>query len=273
MDLKQVALNNFTFGGDKLVIIAGPCAIESLDNLMETAEGLKKITSELDIPFIFKASYDKANRTSLDSFRGPGMERGLEMLAQVKKEFNVPILTDIHNPQDAAPVAEVADILQIPAFLSRQTDILVEAAKTGKIVNIKKGQFLSPEQVQLSAQKVSRSGNDNILITERGTTFGYGNLVVDMRAIHIIQGFGYPVVFDATHSVQLPGGAGKSSSGKREFVSTLSNAAIGAGASALFFEVHPDPDNALCDGPNMIKLTNAKDIFAKNKELFEALRK
>lgn len=272
MDLKQVALENFSFGGDKLVIIAGPCAIESKDNLFETAEGLKKITSELDIPFVFKSSYDKGNRTSLDSYRGPGLEKGLELLAEVKKEFNVPILTDIHTPQEAKAVGEVVDIIQIPAFLSRQTDILVEAAKTEKIVNIKKGQFLAPAQVKLSAQKVSKSGNDKILITERGTTFGYGNLVVDMRSIHIIQELGYPVVFDATHSVQLPGGAGTSSSGNREFVPTLANAAIGAGASSLFFEVHPDPDNALCDGPNMIKLSDAKKVFAKNKELFEALR-
>jgi len=272
MDLKQVALNNFSFGGDELVIIAGPCAIESRDILFQTAEGLKKITDELNIPFVFKSSFDKANRTSIESFRGPGLEKGLELLAEVKKEFNVPILTDIHTPEQAKVVGEVVDIIQIPAFLSRQTDILVEAAKTNKIINIKKGQFLAPKQIELSALKVAKSGNDQILITERGTTFGYGNLVVDMRAIHIIQEMGYPVVFDATHSVQLPGGAGTASSGDRTFVPTLANAAVAAGASALFYEVHPDPDNALCDGPNMIALSDAKKIFAKNKQLFEALR-
>lgn len=273
MELKKVKLNNFEFGGGKLVIIAGPCAIESRDIVMQTAESLKKLTQELDIPFVFKASYDKANRTSIESFRGPGVQKGLEILSEVKKEFDVPVLTDVHTPQDCASVGEVVDIIQIPAFLSRQTDILVESAKTGKIVNIKKGQFLSPEQVFLSAQKVIKSGNQNVLITERGTTFGYGNLVVDMRSIYIVQQQGYPVVFDATHSVQLPGGGGTCSSGDRRFVEPLSNAAVAAGAGALFFEVHPDPDNALCDGPNMIPLFDAKRIFAKNKDIFEALKK
>jgi 2-dehydro-3-deoxyphosphooctonate aldolase (KDO 8-P synthase) len=273
MELKKVKLNNFEFGGDKLAIIAGPCAIESRDVVFQTAEKLKEITQELDIPFVFKASYDKANRTSIESFRGPGMEKGLEILAEVKKEFDVPILTDIHTPYDAAPVGEVVDVLQIPAFLSRQTDILVEAAKTGKIVNIKKGQFLSPDQVFLSAQKVIKSGNSQVLITERGSSFGYGNLVVDMRSIYITQQEGYPVVFDATHSVQLPGGGGTCSSGDRRFVEPLSNAAVAAGAGSLFFEVHPNPDKALCDGPNMISLSDAKRIFAKNKDIFEALRK
>lgn len=273
MELKKVKLNNFEFGGDKLVIIAGPCAIESRDVVFKTAEGLKEITTELGIPFVFKASYDKANRTSIESFRGPGLEEGLKILQEVKEQFEVPILTDIHTPSEAKPVGEVVDIIQIPAFLSRQTDILVEAAKTDKIVNIKKGQFLSPEQVFLSAQKVAKSGNDKILITERGSSFGYGNLVVDMRSIYLVQQAGYPVVFDATHSVQLPGGGGTCSSGDRRFVEPLSNAAIAASASSLFFEVHPDPDKALCDGPNMIRLADAKRIFAKNQDIFEALRK
>jgi len=273
MELKKVKLNNFEFGGDKMVIIAGPCAIESRDIVFQTAEELKKITSELNIPFVFKASYDKANRTSIDSFRGPGIEKGLEILQEIKKEFDLPILTDVHTPQEVSLVGEVVDIIQIPAFLSRQTDILVEAAMTNRIVNIKKGQFLSPEQVILSAQKVEKSGNSKILITERGSSFGYGNLVVDMRSIYLLQQEGYPVIFDATHSVQLPGGGGTCSSGDRRFVEPLSNAAIAAGASALFFEIHPDPDKALCDGPNMIKLDNAKKLFAKNKDIFEALRK
>lgn len=273
MELKKVKLNNFEFGGDKLVIIAGPCAIENRDTVFKTAEGLKKITSELGLPFIFKASYDKANRTSIESFRGPGLEAGLKILTEVKEQLEVPILTDIHTPFEAKPVGEAVDIIQIPAFLSRQTDILVEAAKTGKIVNIKKGQFLSPEQVFLSAQKVAKSGNDKILITERGSSFGYGNLVVDMRSIYLIQQEGYPVVFDATHSVQLPGGGGTCSSGDRRFVEPLANAAVAAGAGTLFFEVHPDPDSALCDGANMIKLSDAKRIFAKNKDIFEALKK
>lgn len=273
MELKKVKLKDFEFGGDKMVIIAGPCAIESRDIVFQTAEELKKITAELGIPFVFKASYDKANRTSIDSFRGPGLEKGLEILQEVKKEFDVPVLTDVHTPQEVRTVGEVVDIIQIPAFLSRQTDILVEAAMTNRIVNIKKGQFLSPEQTLLSAQKVEKSGNDKILITERGSSFGYGNLVVDMRSIYLLQQEGYPVVFDATHSVQLPGGGGTCSSGDRRFVEPLSNAAVAAGASALFFEIHPDPDKALCDGPNMIKLSNAKKLFAKNKDIFVALRK
>lgn len=273
MELKKVKLNNIEFGGDKLVIIAGPCAIESRDIVFQTVEELKNITAKLGIPFVFKASYDKANRTSIDSFRGPGLEKGLEILQEVKKEFDVPVLTDIHSPSEASSVGEVVDIIQIPAFLSRQTDILVEAAKTGKIVNIKKGQFLSPEQVILSAEKVGKSGNSQILITERGSSFGYGNLVVDMRSIYLVQQMGYPVVFDATHSVQLPGGGGTCSSGDRRFVEPLANAAVAAGASSLFFEVHPNPDEALCDGPNMIKLSDAERIFAKNQDIFEALRK
>ena len=217
-NLKKVKLGNIEFGGNKLVIIAGPCAIENEYILFKTAEKLKFITQKLGIDYIFKASYDKANRTSLDSYRGIGMEQGLELLSKVKQEFNIPILTDVHLPADAKTVAEVVDIIQIPAFLSRQTDLLVEAAKTGKIVNIKKGQFLSPQQIILSAQKVEKSGNPNVIITERGDSFGYNNLVVDMRVFPIVHSFGYPIIFDATHSVQLPGGAGACSSGQREFV-------------------------------------------------------
>ncbi len=223
-------LNNFEIGKDKLTIFAGPCAIESKDVVFKVAEKLKKVCAELDINYVFKASYDKANRSSIKSFRGPGLDEGLKVLAAVKKEFNLPIVTDIHKEEEAKPAAEVADVLQIPAFLCRQTDLLVAAAKTGKIVNIKKGQFLSPSQMKSIAQKVIDSGNDKILITERGTTFGYNNLVSDMRSIKIIQDMGYPVVFDATHSVQLPGGAGDSSGGERQFAPLLAKSAVAAGA-------------------------------------------
>ena len=267
--IKPVKLNNFEIGKDKLTILAGPCAIENKDILFTVAEALKKLTQELDINYIFKSSFDKANRSSIKSFRGPGLEKGLEMLAEVKKEFNLPIVTDIHLPEQAEPVAEVADILQIPAFLCRQTDLLVAAAKTGKIVNIKKGQFLAPAQMKPLAQKVIDSGNDKVLFTDRGTSFGYNNLVVDMRGIPIMQEMGIPVVFDATHSVQLPGGCGDCSSGERRYVSTLAKAAIAAGAKALFFEVHPDPDKALCDGPNMLSVDMAKDIFKICNEIFK----
>lgn len=272
MDMKRIKLRNFEIGGDKLTIMAGPCAIESQDILNRTAEKLKEITENLGINYIFKSSFDKANRSSITSFRGPGLEKGLEMLAKVKSEFDLPIVTDIHNPNQAAVVAEVADVLQIPAFLCRQTDLLVAAAKTGKIVNIKKGQFLAPEQMLPLIKKVEDSGNSNILVTDRGTSFGYNNLVVDFRGIQIMQQFNYPVVFDATHSVQLPGANGTSSGGDRRFVPLLAKSAMAAGANALFFEVHPDPDCAKCDGPNMIPLDKAETLFRHCKEIFELVR-
>lgn len=272
MDMKRIKLRNFEIGGDKLTIMAGPCAIESQDILNRTAEKLKEITEKLGINYIFKSSFDKANRSSITSFRGPGLEKGLEMLAKVKSEFDLPIVTDIHNPNQAAIVADVADVLQIPAFLCRQTDLLVAAAKTGKIVNIKKGQFLAPEQMLPLIKKVEDSGNSNILVTDRGTSFGYNNLVVDFRGIQIMQQFNYPVVFDATHSVQLPGANGTSSGGDRRFVPLLAKSAMAAGANALFFEVHPDPDCAKCDGPNMIPLDKAETLFRHCKEIFELVR-
>lgn len=272
MDMKRIKLRNFEIGGDKLTIMAGPCAIESQDILNRTAEKLKEITEKLGINYIFKSSFDKANRSSITSFRGPGLEKGLEMLAKVKSEFDLPIVTDIHNPDQAAIVAEVADVLQIPAFLCRQTDMLVAAAKTGKIINIKKGQFLAPEQMLPLIKKVEDSGNSNILVTDRGTSFGYNNLVVDFRGIQIMQQFNYPVVFDATHSVQLPGANGTSSGGDRRFVPLLAKSAMAAGANALFFEVHPDPDCAKCDGPNMIPLDKAETLFRHCKEIFELIR-
>lgn len=271
--IKKLKLKDFEIGGDKLTILAGPCAAESMEILEETAQGLKEITSRLGINFVFKSSFDKANRSSINSYRGPGLKKGLEMLNTIKAKYDVPIVTDIHTPDQAEPVAEVADILQIPAFLCRQTDLLVAAAKTGKIVNIKKGQFLAPEQMGPLVKKVEDSGNNNILLTDRGTSFGYNNLVVDFRAIPIMQEFGYPVVFDATHSVQLPGANGTSSGGDRRFVPPLAKAAMAAGANVLFFEVHPDPDKALCDGANMIALKNAEELFKHCKDIFEIVRK
>lgn len=267
--IKKIQLRDFEIGGDKLTILAGPCVIETQSILERTAEELKKITQKLDINFVFKASFDKANRSSLGSYRGPGIEKGLEMLAKIKKDFDVPIVTDIHTPEQAAIAAEIADILQIPAFLCRQTDLLIAAAKTKKIVNIKKGQFLAPEQMESLIKKVEDSGNSNITITERGTTFGYNNLVSDFRAIPIMQEFDYPVIFDATHSVQLPGAMGECSGGDRRFVSVLAKSAVAAGANGLFFEVHPNPDKALCDGPNMLALDDVEDLFKVCKEIFE----
>lgn len=274
MEVKNtIKLRDMVIGKDKLTLLAGPCAIESKDILFKTAEKLKEITSRLGINYIFKSSFDKANRSSLSSYRGLGVEKGIELLKNVKKEFDLPIVTDIHESNQAKMVAEVADIIQIPAFLCRQTDLLVAAAKTGKIVNIKKGQFLSPYQMKPLIKKVEDSGNDNILLTDRGVTFGYNNLVSDMRAIVIMQELGYPVIFDATHSVQLPGGMGDSSGGERKFVPVLANSAIAAGAKGLFFEVHPDPDNALCDGANMLALSDVEAVLKQCLDIFEIINK
>lgn len=272
MSIERIKLRDFEIGGDKLTILAGPCAIESQEILNETAQGLKEITKELDINFIFKSSFDKANRSSLSSYRGPGMKKGLEMLREVKEKYDLPIVTDIHNPDQAFEVAKVADIIQIPAFLCRQTDLLVAAGKTNKIINIKKGQFLAPEQMKSLIKKVEDSGNKNIMVTDRGTTFGYNNLVVDFRGIPIMKEFGYPVVFDATHSVQLPGANGTSSGGDRKFVPTLAKSAMAAGADVLFFEIHPNPDKALCDGANMVALKDAKQLFEICNKIFKLVR-
>lgn len=272
--LNSTELYNLLKDGNNLVLLAGPCVIEENETVLyKTAEKLKKITGKLGIPYVFKASYDKANRTSLDSYRGVGIERGLKVLEKIKKEFDLPIVTDIHLPEEAAVVAEVVDILQIPAFLCRQTDMLVAAADTGKIINIKKGQFLAPNQIKNSAEKVVKSGNNKVVVTERGVSFGYGNLVSDMRAIPIIQNLGYPVIFDATHSVQLPGSAGDSTSGERQFVSTLAKSAVAAGCKGIFLEVHPSPDNAPCDGPNMLALDSVYDLLSVCKEIYEAVNR
>lgn len=264
-----IKLNKIEIGGEKLTILAGPCAIESLDILKETAEGLKNICEKSDINYVFKSSFDKANRSSINSYRGLGIEKGLEYLSVIKKEFELPIVTDIHLPEQAEIVAEVADIIQIPAFLCRQTDLLVAAAKTGKIVNIKKGQFLAPEQMKSLVKKVEDSGNKNIMLTDRGVSFGYNNLVSDFRAIPIMKSFGYPVVFDATHSVQMPGSNGDSTGGDRRFVPTLAKCAVAAGADVLFFEIHPNPDKALCDGPNMLFLKDAESVFNICNSIFK----
>ncbi len=266
--VNSIRLRDFEIGNKKLTVLAGPCAIESKDILFKTAEYLKELTLKLDINFVFKSSYDKANRSSINSYRGLGIEEGLKLLKEVKEEFNIPIVTDIHESAQAQMAAEVADIIQIPAFLCRQTDLLVSAAKTNKIINIKKGQFLSPSQMKSIAQKVIDSGNNKVTITDRGVTFGYNNLVSDMRTIPIIHEMGYPIIFDATHSVQLPGGCGESSSGERKFVPVLAKSAVAAGADGLFFEVHPNPDCALCDGANMINFEQAKEIFKITRDIY-----
>jgi 2-dehydro-3-deoxyphosphooctonate aldolase (KDO 8-P synthase) len=253
--VREVKVGEAVFGGGRpLVLIAGPCVIESLDHTLRTAEALKNIAGRLKIGLVFKASYDKANRTSVTSFRGPGMEAGLTILARVKSEFGLPVLSDVHDLAQVAPAAEVLDILQIPAFLSRQTDLLAAAGATGRVINVKKGQFLAPWDMKNAVGKIESVGNRNILLTERGASFGYNNLVVDMRALPIMRETGCPVIFDATHSVQLPGGAGTASAGQRQFVGALSRAAVGAGIDGLFWEVHEDPDRALCDGPNSLPL-------------------
>ena len=266
--MKTIQIKNITINKTSpLVLIAGPCVIESEKITLGTAEAIKHITDELDIPFIFKSSYTKANRQSINSYTGPGLEQGLKVLDKVKREFQVPILTDIHLAQQATPVAEVADVLQIPAFLCRQTDIVVAAAKTGKVVNIKKGQFMAPEDMGSIAQKSEHSGNDQVLITERGSTFGYHNLVVDFRSLTIIQNLGYPVVFDATHSLQMPGGSGGQSGGLPQFIFPLARAAIAAGCQAIFLETHPCVEEALCDASNMLPLQKLKELLVQLKQI------
>lgn len=256
----------------KLMLIAGPCVIESEEQVMETAAAMKKITEKLSIDYYFKASFDKANRTSIHSFRGPGLEEGMQILKKVKKELDLRIVTDIHEPYQAEPVAAVCDMIQIPAFLCRQTDLLVAAAKTGKLINIKKAQFLAPWDMKNVITKIEETGNKQILLCERGTTFGYNTLVVDMAGIWELKKFGYPVVFDATHSVQKPGGNGASTGGNRAYVEPLAKAAIAAGADALFMEVHPNPEKALSDGPNMVSLDQAEELLKKVQRVFEAVQ-
>lgn len=256
---------------NKLMLIAGPCVIENESNVMTIAESVKEIVEKLEVDFYFKASFDKANRTSISSYRGPGIEEGMKILEKVKDKFDLKIATDIHEPWQANIVAEVADIIQIPAFLCRQTDLLVAAAKTGRIINVKKAQFLAPWDMKNVIKKIEESGNDKILLCERGTSFGYNTLIVDMTGILEMKKLGYPVVMDATHSVQKPGGNGNSTGGNRSYVEPLAKAAIAAGADALFFEVHPEPDYALSDGPNMIKLNEFEELLKRVLKVYEAV--
>ncbi len=271
--MKKVPVKDFFVGdGKKLTVISGPCVIESMDHCLRAAEELKEIFSKLDVNFVFKSSFDKANRSSVDSFRGPGLHKGLEILQKVKEKLNLPIVTDIHLPEQVKATAEVVDILQIPALLCRQTDLLIKAGESGRVICIKKGQFISPWDMENVINKVLSTGNDKIISIERGTNFGYNNLVNDFRSIPIMQKFGFPVCFDATHSVQLPSGLGKTSGGQKEFIATLAKAAVAAGSDAVFLESHPKPDQALCDSTSVIDFKDLPSLISKLKELFEAVK-
>jgi 2-dehydro-3-deoxyphosphooctonate aldolase (KDO 8-P synthase) len=271
--MNEVRIGKIRIGdGNALVLIAGPCVIESEAGCLDTAKRIKEITERLDIPFIFKSSFDKANRLSMDSYRGPGLKKGLEILNKVKSKLKIPILSDIHCRHDIDVAKEVLDIIQIPAFLCRQTDMVVAAARTGKVVNVKKGQFLAPWDILPIIKKIESTGNRQILITERGVCFGYNNLISDFRSLGVMREFGYPVIYDATHSVQLPGGKGGCSGGQREFVEGLSRAAVAFGCDGLFLEVHPSPDKALCDGPNMIDLKGLEKLLKQVKKIETAVK-
>ncbi len=269
----MVEIKNIKIGdGNPFVLIAGPCVVENEDMILKTAESIKNITAGLKIPFIFKASYKKANRTSIGSFTGLGDDKALKILEKTKNEFNIPVLTDVHTGEEVNKASQVADILQIPAFLSRQTDLLISAGNSGKAVNIKKGQFLAPDDMQHVAEKVRSTGNKNILLTERGTTFGYHNLVVDMRSLIIMKEFGYPVVMDATHSVQLPS-KGNTSGGEPKFIKPLARAAAAAGIDALFLEVHPNPKEALSDADSQLPLNELRDLLIEIKEIDKVVKR
>lgn len=271
--MNQVKVGNFTIGGSApLALLAGPCVLESLERSLLIGRTVKEICGRLGINYVFKASFDKANRSSFHSFRGPGLTKGIAWLKTIKEELGVPIVTDIHESYQAAPAAEVADILQIPAFLCRQTDLLHAAAQTGRVVNVKKGQFLAPDDMRNVVDKLHESGCDQLMLTERGASFGYHNLVVDMRSLPIMRSFGYPVVFDGTHSVQLPGGNGTSSSGNREYVEYLVRAAVGVGIDALFLEVHDNPEEALSDGANMVYLDKLEDLLKEALAIHEIVQ-
>jgi len=271
---REILVGNLRLGGgNPLFLIAGPCVIESEEHAMMMAERVAKTAADAGIPYIFKASYDKANRSSISSFRGPGLREGLRILAKIKKDLQVPILTDIHEAAQAEAAAEVADVLQIPAFLARQTDLLLAAAKTGRVINIKKGQFLSPWDMGNVIEKVASSGNHNVILTERGASFGYNNLVVDMRAFPILKKFGYPVVYDVTHSVQLPGGQGHASGGQPEFIEPLARAGVAAGVDGIFLETHDNPQAALSDGANALPLGQLSQLLSRLKELSAMVRR
>jgi len=272
--IREIQLCSLRLGGNNpLFLIAGPCVIESEAHARSMAERVAKIASDAGVPYIFKASYDKANRSSLKAFRGPGLTEGLRILSKIKSELHLPILTDIHDASQAAPAAEVVDILQIPAFLSRQTDLLVAAAKTGRIVNVKKAQFLSPWDMGNVAEKIAAAGNQKIILTERGASFGYNNLVVDMRTFPVLAKFGYPVVYDVTHSVQLPGGQGHASGGQPEFIEPLARAGVATGVDGVFLETHDNPAAALSDGSNALPLAQLPQLLARLKELSTLVRR
>jgi 2-dehydro-3-deoxyphosphooctonate aldolase (KDO 8-P synthase) len=270
--MHQISLKKFLIGNQQpLAVMSGPCVIEGEEHSLRAAETLKNIFGKTKINWIFKSSYDKANRSSIHSFRGPGLEEGLRILEKVKKEFDVPVVTDVHTPEEAAAVGQVCDILQIPAFLCRQTDLIVAVAKTGKVISIKKGQFMAPWDMKNVVEKCRSTGNPNVILTDRGTTFGYNNLVSDMRAIPIMQGFGVPVCFDATHSVQLPGGQGDSSGGQREFIPLLAKAAIASGANCLFMESHPDPKQAKSDAASVMDFKELPDLLQILEQLYHVV--
>ena len=259
--MKSVKVGNTVLDGSSLFVLAGPCVIEDPERTLNIGREMKKVCEKLGLPYVFKASFDKANRSSFTSYRGPGLEEGLKILGHIKKELNVPVVSDIHAVEQVEKAAEVLDILQIPAFLCRQTDLLEAAAATRKCVNVKKGQFLAPEDMGNVVQKILHKGNENLMLTERGVTMGYHNLVVDMRSFPIMRSFGYPVVFDATHSVQLPGGGGTKSTGQRQFIGNLARAAAGSGIDGVFMEVHDNPDEALSDGPNSLYLSQVEGVL------------
>ena len=270
---KLVTVGKVKIGGGKpIVLIAGPCVIESQSHVLNTAEKIKRAASDADIPFIFKASYDKANRSSIDSFRGPGLIKGLQSLETIKQQLNVPVLSDVHTEEEIAPASQVLDVLQIPAFLCRQTNMIIKAAKTGCSVNVKKGQFMAPWDMKNVVDKLSHSGCKKILLTERGFTFGYNNLVVDMRSLVLMRDLGYPIIFDATHSLQLPGGKGNKSGGQKELIPDLVRGAVAVGCDAIFMEVHPNPDKAKSDGPNMLKLSQLPELLKQIKTLDLAVK-
>lgn len=259
-------------GSGNLFLIAGPCIVESESHALKMAEAISSITNRLSVPYIFKASYDKANRTSVNGYRGPGIEEGLRVLGRVRSEFGIPVLTDVHEPAQARAAADVADVLQIPAFLSRQTDLIAEVARSGRVVNIKKGQFLAPQDMKHAVEKATSQGNPRVMITERGTSFGYNTLVVDFRGFPIMRGFGYPVVYDITHSLQRPGGLGAASGGDSQFIEYMARAGVATGVDGVFMEVHDNPAAALSDGPNSLPLERLAPLLEKIKAIHELVR-
>jgi 2-dehydro-3-deoxyphosphooctonate aldolase (KDO 8-P synthase) len=272
--MKKISIGNMVVGDNKkFVLIAGPCVLENEKSAMDTAQYLKKLTVKLKIPFIFKSSYDKANRTSVKSYRGPGAKKGLAILRNIKKELDIPILSDVHRFEEIDAASEVLDVVQVPAFLCRQTDFVMEIAKKARVINVKKGQFLAPWDVANIIEKIKSAGNENIMITERGASFGYNNLVFDVRSLPILRNMGYPVIFDATHSVQLPGGQGTSSGGQRDMVKYLARAAVAAGVDGVFFEVHKNPEKALCDGVNSLYLDSLEELLTTLKKIDSLIRK